>query len=147
MRGGKIVSPRHSQANSAQHITYLLGQTISTPINNDQSTTTTKILSTIISSKYSSKLYWFTYRNDILVPIRPYNSSTNAQSIVGTITHGGGISGISGEGGMKTDAGWGCMLRSAQMLVCESVRRHYGMVAAPQDITSHASISQAGMCV
>ena len=114
------------KSNSAQHTTYILGQTISTPINNQS--TTTKI-STLISSKYSSKLYWFTYRNDILVPIRPY-SSTNAQSIVGNITHGGGISGISGEGGMKTDAGWGCMLRSAQMLLCESVRRHYGMLAA-----------------
>ena len=84
-------------------------------------------------SSYQKSLYWFTYRNDLIVPLRPY-SSPNAQSIVGNITHGGGLSGVTGEGGMKTDAGWGCMLRSAQMMLAEAVRRHYSPISDSDDV-------------
>lgn len=45
-----------------------------------------------------SSLFWYTYRYDF-PEIKPY--------------------------GICTDAGWGCMLRSAQMLLCQALRVHY----------------------
>ena len=96
-----------------QSTTYFLGQTFNTTQ-----------LNQIQMNTYTKSLYWLTYRNDLVVPLRPY-SATNAQSLVGNLTHGGGLSGVTGEGGMKTDAGWGCMLRSAQMMLAECVKRHY----------------------
>mmetsp|Transcript_26485 Transcript_26485/g.30782 ORF Transcript_26485/g.30782 Transcript_26485/m.30782 type:complete len:742 (-) Transcript_26485:113-2338(-) len=47
---------------------------------------------------YESNLLWLTYRCDF-VEIKPYN--------------------------ITSDAGWGCMLRSAQMLLCQALRVHY----------------------
>ncbi len=72
---------------------------------------------------FQRSLYWFTYRNDLVVPLRPYRPPV--QSFVGNLTHGGGFSGAGDGEGMKTDAGWGCMLRSAQMLFAQAVRRHF----------------------
>ena len=72
---------------------------------------------------FQKSLYWFTYRNDLVVPLRPYRPPV--QSFVGNLTHGGGFSGAGDGEGMKTDAGWGCMLRSAQMLFAQAVRRHF----------------------
>ena len=45
-----------------------------------------------------SSLFWMTYRRDFL-GINPY--------------------------GITSDAGWGCMLRSAQMMLCHALRLHY----------------------
>eukprot|EP00581_Thalassiosira_minuscula_P008173 CAMPEP_0183710892 /NCGR_PEP_ID=MMETSP0737-20130205/6511_1 /TAXON_ID=385413 /ORGANISM="Thalassiosira miniscula, Strain CCMP1093" /LENGTH=768 /DNA_ID=CAMNT_0025939259 /DNA_START=128 /DNA_END=2434 /DNA_ORIENTATION=+ len=103
--------------------TYLLGRTIAPPSHSHA----------LLMRKFQKSLYWFTYRNDLVVPLRPYAGAT-PQSLVGNLTHGGGIqdavnSVMTGEanggGGMRSDAGWGCMLRSAQMLLAEAVRRHY----------------------
>lgn len=47
---------------------------------------------------YEKSLFWFTYRCDF-PPISPY--------------------------GIDTDAGWGCMLRSAQMLLAHTLRVHF----------------------
>jgi cysteine protease ATG4 len=48
--------------------------------------------------EYESSLFWFTYRCDFQ-EIKPY--------------------------GITSDAGWGCMLRSAQMLVAQTLRIHF----------------------
>jgi cysteine protease ATG4 len=47
---------------------------------------------------FESSLFWFTYRCDF-PEIKPY--------------------------GITTDAGWGCMIRSAQMLLAQALRIHY----------------------
>ena len=100
-------------------------------------------------ANYSKQLYWLTYRNDLVVPLSPY-SATNAQSFVGNITHGGGLSGVTGDGGMKTDAGWGCMLRSAQMLLAQTVRRHYTLIEekkSSKGITSSYGVKKRGSII
>jgi cysteine protease ATG4 len=86
---------------------------------------------------FQKSLYWFTYRNDLVVPLRPYRPPV--QSFVGNLTHGGGFSGAGGGEGMKTDAGWGCMLRSAQMLFAQAVRRHFTPTTTSREV--HATIS------
>lgn len=86
---------------------------------------------------FQKSLYWFTYRNDLVVPLRPYRPPV--QSFVGNLTHGGGFSGAGGGEGMKTDAGWGCMLRSAQMLFAQAVRRHF-TPTTPKGVV-HATLS------
>mmetsp|Transcript_9733 Transcript_9733/g.14771 ORF Transcript_9733/g.14771 Transcript_9733/m.14771 type:complete len:617 (-) Transcript_9733:117-1967(-) len=85
---------------------------------------------------FQKSLYWFTYRNDLVVPLRPYRPPV--QSFVGNLTHGGGFSGAGGGEGMKTDAGWGCMLRSAQMLFAQAVRRHFTPTSSK---TVHSTLS------
>jgi len=100
-------------------------------------------------ANYSKQLYWLTYRNDLVVPLSPY-SATNAQSLVGNITHGGGLSGVTGDGGMKTDAGWGCMLRSAQMLLAQTVRRHYTLIEekkSSKGITNSDGLKKRGSII
>mmetsp|Transcript_553 Transcript_553/g.1029 ORF Transcript_553/g.1029 Transcript_553/m.1029 type:complete len:514 (-) Transcript_553:2441-3982(-) len=47
---------------------------------------------------YESSMFWFTYRCDF-PEIKPY--------------------------GITSDAGWGCMIRSAQMLLAQTLRMHY----------------------
>ena len=47
---------------------------------------------------YESSMFWFTYRCDF-PEIKPY--------------------------GITSDAGWGCMIRSAQMLLAHALRLHY----------------------
>lgn len=47
---------------------------------------------------YESSMFWFTYRCDF-TEIKPY--------------------------GITSDAGWGCMIRSAQMLLAQTLRLHY----------------------
>ena len=47
---------------------------------------------------YESSMFWFTYRCDF-PEIKPY--------------------------GITSDAGWGCMIRSAQMLLAQTLRLHY----------------------
>ena len=85
---------------------------------------------------FQKSLYWFTYRNDLVVPLRPYRPPV--QSFVGNLTHGGGLSGAGGGDGMKTDAGWGCMLRSSQMLFAQAVRRHFTPTSSKK---VHATLS------
>ncbi|KAL7500848.1 hypothetical protein ACHAWT_008765 [Skeletonema menzelii] len=87
---------------------------------------------------FQKSLYWFTYRNDLVVPLRPYRPPV--QSFVGNLTHGGGFSGAGDGEGMKTDAGWGCMLRSAQMLFAQAVRRHFTPTSSE---TVHGTLSNS----
>jgi len=103
---------------------------------------------------YQQGLYWFTYRSELIVPLRPYNSllhaphsfawnashyavysspfaasnattNINDDDAIAAVPIETNDNNLGGTGGMKTDAGWGCMLRSAQMLLAETVRRHY----------------------
>jgi len=125
--------PQHS----TKHTTYFLGTKFNK--SRDQKA----------MSNYSKQLYWLTYRNDLVVPLSPY-SATNAQSLVGNITHGGGLSGVTGDGGMKTDAGWGCMLRSAQMLLAQTVRRHYTLIEekkSSKGITDSGGVKKRGSII
>mmetsp|Transcript_23795 Transcript_23795/g.35099 ORF Transcript_23795/g.35099 Transcript_23795/m.35099 type:complete len:409 (-) Transcript_23795:309-1535(-) len=52
----------------------------------------------LLKRQYESSLFWFTYRKDF-AEMAPY--------------------------GITSDAGWGCMLRAAQMLLSHALRRHY----------------------
>ena len=70
-------------------------------------------------------LCYLTYRSGFAVPLVPYPGG-GAASALGSAVRGGGVGALGGGGGgMTTDAGWGCMLRSVQMMTAEAVRRHY----------------------
>ena len=55
---------------------------------------------------FQKNLYWLTYRNDPVVSLRPYlGGIVNSQSLAGNLKYGGGLLGVTREGGMKTDTG------------------------------------------
>ena len=61
---------------------------------------------------------WLTYRKNFLteLPNTSNHYNNNDNNNYNTIT----------EGGLRSDAGWGCMVRVAQMMLCEAVKLHQG---------------------
>ncbi|KAL7472220.1 hypothetical protein ACHAXS_012544 [Conticribra weissflogii] len=99
----------HDGGNAHQRTVHLLGQTfhIPQPTTMTSSSSMNPIAMTNFGSdslpsairRFQKQLYWLTYRNELVVPLRPV--------------------------GLSTDAGWGCMLRSAQMMMAHTVRVHF----------------------
>ena len=153
----------HQQQQQQQRVVYLLGQahvvnhhpTSTTAVSSSSSSASSAAMSNAIIElvqNYQQSLYWFTYRSELIVPLRPYNSplhaphsfawnashavysspfasnattNINDDDAIAAVPIETNDNNLGGTGGMKTDAGWGCMLRSAQMLLAETVRRHY----------------------
>ena len=148
------------QQQQQRRVVYLLGRAHVVNHHPTSTTASTSASSAAMSNaiielvqNYQQSLYWFTYRSELIVPLRPYNSLLHApHSFAWNASHAVYSSpfasnattninddddaiaavpietndnNLGGTGGMKTDAGWGCMLRSAQMLLAETVRRHY----------------------
>jgi len=49
---------------------------------------------------------WFTYRDSIEIPIGTFNPPSKDSTF-------------------KTDSGWGCMVRTGQMILCQALKRHF----------------------
>mmetsp|Transcript_4690 Transcript_4690/g.9658 ORF Transcript_4690/g.9658 Transcript_4690/m.9658 type:complete len:738 (+) Transcript_4690:151-2364(+) len=119
----------HDDVSAPQRTVHLLGQTFHIPLPPPATTPSSSINVISITNfnsnslpsairRFQKQLYWFTYRNELVVPLRPV--------------------------GLSTDAGWGCMLRSAQMMMAQAVRVHFSHACIKNTVGSSGGIEDAG---